>query len=326
MGTLALAYVLPTAAVFFIAAAVFSAVCVYLYKKINMERSIVIGMDINKKEQPKIAESAGVALLVPIWLGIFVLGMMPGFNAKVIMWGLVLSAFACIGFADDTRTKFVKKVMPWGIRSLPIAMVSLMFAYVYSPYPEWIIPIALFIAGAASFQNTFAGLNGWEVGSGLIISLAVSFLLMGTPYFLPAVILSGSVLGLLLFNAFPARVFPGDSGTLLIGSAVASLVALTGDMRIMALCFLMFLPHLFDFFALKMLTNRNDLSQSRNRPYRIMDDGRLAIPGQGGRKRYDFAKMIIRIFGPLEERRVVLIIWAVVALNCAAVLLLAGAL
>lgn len=311
---------------FFAGAAAVSAACVYAYRKINLQNSFVIGIDINKEGQPKIAESAGVSLLVPVWLGIFVLSMMPGFNAKVVMWGLLLSAFSVIGFADDTRPKFVRKALPWKIRLLPIAMVSLMFAYVYSPYPEWIVPIALFIAGAAALQNTFAGLNGWEVGSGLIISLSAAVLLIGTPYFMAALLLSASVLGLLAFNVFPAKALPGDSGTLLIGSGVASLAALTGDMRIMALCFLMFIPHLVDFFALKLLTNRSDLSQSRGRPYALLQDGRLAIPKYTGKTRYDFAKLIMGVFGPMREWQVVAVIWAAVALNCLAVLLLAGVL
>ncbi|MFH1224558.1 MAG: hypothetical protein V1676_02015 [Candidatus Diapherotrites archaeon] len=312
----------------FASAVAASFVAVDIYRRENEKRKIVIGIDINKRGKPRIAESAGIALLVPIWAGIFATGMMAGFNGEVVMWGLLLSVFAVIGFADDMKTKFVKKEMPWKVRALPIALISTMFAYVYAPAPAfWVIPVALFIAGLASFQNTFAGLNGWEVGSGFIISVASAALLWGTPYFGAAVILAGAVFGLLLLNLYPAKVFPGDSGTMLIGSAIAGLFVLTGNIMLMSVCTLFFIPHMVDFFLLKLPTARGDLTQAKAAPYKVRGDGRLEIPRYAdGKARYDFAKMLMRIFGPMKERQIVAIIWCVVALNCTAVLFFAGVL
>lgn len=307
----------------FALSAIVSFASVWLYRKINLKRKFIIGVDINKVGRPQIAESAGLALLVPIWLGIFLLMFLPGFNAKVVMWGLLLSAFAVVGFADDTKTKFVNKAMPWTVRALPVALISLMFAYVYPPSPEWIIPVALFIAGLAALQNTFAGLNGWEVGSGFIISLAAAYMLYGTPYFMACVILAGAILGMLALNIHPARVFPGDSGTMLIGSAIAGLFALTQDLTLMSLCALLFVPNAIDFILLKLPTSRGDLSQMRIAPYSVLKNGRLGIPKyEGGKVRYDFAKLIMRIFGESSERKIVAIIWLAVAVNATIVILI----
>jgi hypothetical protein len=80
--------------------------------------------------------------------------------------------------------------------------------------------------------------------------------------------------------------------------------------------FLCFLPHMVDFFLLKMVTNRKDASQHRQRPYKLLSSGRLTIPDYPDKKeRLDFAKLMMKIFGPLYEWEAVVIIWCIVLLN-----------
>jgi hypothetical protein len=82
---------------------------------------------------------------------------------------------------------------------------------------------------------------------------------------------------------------------------------------------------LIDFFLLKLISNRKDLSQQKFRPYKLLEDGRLGIPDYPDKKvRYDFAKLILRIFGPLKEWQIVLVIWLVVLINSLLVLQFAG--
>lgn len=286
---------------------------VFAWGKINRK---IVGIDINKLSQPKIPESTGVALLLPLWV---VLGIMlwQSFSLELLAFGLMVSGFAIIGFLDDTKTKWKSKVMPWMTRALPIAIISLAFAGIAMADLLWVVPVALFIAALASFQNTFAGLNGWQGGSGLIIALAVSVLLAGTGLETLSLALAAIILGFLAWNRYPCRVLEGDSGTLLIGSSIAGIIALTGRIELMAFSLLFYLPHMVDFFLLKMLTNRKDPSQHSLRPYRLLKDERLTIPEYpDGKARYDFAKFVIRVFGPLREWQIVAAIWIVVALNC----------
>jgi len=298
---------------FCIAVFVISVLSVFAWRKINTK---IVGIDINKPSQPKVTESAGVALLIPLWAVLAYL-LLQAFSIELLAFGLMVSGFSIIGFLDDTKTKWKSSVMPWMTRALPIAVISLAFAWIAAPSLLWVVPVALFIAALASFQNTFAGLNGWQGGSGLLIALAVAILLAGAGFQTLAFALAAIILGFLAWNRYPARVFEGDSGTLLIGSATAGILALTGRIELMAFSLLFYLPHLVDFFLLKMLTNRKDPSQQKIRPYRLLKDGRLAIPEYpDGKARYDFAKLIMRIFGPLKEWQIVAVIWAAVALNC----------
>jgi len=289
-----------------------SMLCVFAWSKLNRR---IFGIDINKLSQPKISESTGIVLLIPLWLAIAYFETQ-AFNIDFIAFGLMVSAFALIGFLDDTKHKWKTKAMPWASRALMIAIVSLIFAWIFAPSIWWIIPIALFIAGLASFQNTFAGLNGWQGGSGFIIAIAVSILLAGSAFFQLSIVLAAIILGFLAWNYYPARVLEGDSGTLLIGSAIAGLLVMNASIELMAFSLLLYIPHVVDFFFLKLLTNKKDPSQQKQRPYKLLKSGKLAIPEYpDGRERLDFAKLVIKVFGPLREWQIVLVIWIVVAAN-----------
>lgn len=293
---------------------------VYFYRKLVFKKDFIFGIDINKKDRRKIPESAGIALLVPLWVGIIYMSLTRAGAVNYVAWGALMSTFSVIGLMDDTRQKFMTKPMPWVVRALPVAFASLLFAANFTLDVLWVVPISLFIAGVASFQNTFAGLNGWEIGSGFIISCFVAYLLYPGYLFMPAVILCVSILALLLFNKYPAKVFPGDSGTLLIGAGIAGLMVLRGVLFETIVVALFFVPHIAD-ILLKAITNPKDMSQSKGRPYDILEDGRLSLPKE--RKfTYDFGKLILKIFGPLKEWQIVAIIWACVIVNCSVVLAL----
>jgi len=304
-------------AAFFITSFLLGVVAVRFVAAKNKKRGI-IGLDINKRKETRIPESVGIALLIPIWLCSIAFSLYYG-NPAGVYWAALVTLFAIVGFFDDTKPKFLSQTRRWRYRALLIAAISLGFSALFFSAPVELLLAALFIAGIASFENTFAGLNGWEVGSGFILSVFFGLVLLGFAYFPLAAVLAGSVLALLAFNAFPARVFPGDSGTMLIGSGLAGLMVLTRDIRLMSVAFLFFLPHIVDFFS-KILSNPRDPSQRKSKPYEILKDSRIAMP-RGKTRKYDFAKILIRILGPMSEKRIVLIIWAIVVLNCSVIYL-----
>jgi UDP-N-acetylglucosamine--dolichyl-phosphate N-acetylglucosaminephosphotransferase len=197
-------------------------VSILIVKKINFSNGIK-GMDINKPGKPELPESTGIALLLPLFVGVVSLIWVQGLW-ELLPWFILVAIFSSVGFLDDIKHKFASKTVPWASRALPIALSSIVFSVLYSVQIVWIIPLALFTAGSASLQNTFAGLNGWEIGTGFIISLATVYILWTTPFRWIAIILSASILALLLWNKYPAKAFPGDSGTLLIGSSLAGLM------------------------------------------------------------------------------------------------------
>ncbi len=308
--------------IFFVVIFLLSVWCVFIFGRAN-KRNKIIGKDINKLQQPILPEAAGAGMLVPLWVAVLsvIYFYMGEFNPFYFLFGLTVSGFCFMGLLDDTKHKFMVKTAPWLFRAVPIAFLALLFgvANFFSFGPVWVVLIALFVAGLASLENTFAGLNGWEIGSGFIISLFVTLIVsQGSDpnLILLALALNAMVLGLLFWNRYPAKVFPGDSGTLFIGSAIAALLVMNQRLDMIVLGFLFFVPHLVDFFGLKLLTNPNDVSQSKGMPYAVLPDGRLTIPKIGDGRKLDFAKLLMRVLGPMKEWQLVLIIWAIVALNC----------
>ena len=296
--------------------AIITVTAVFLYRKADLKKRWAIGIDINKKAKPEVCEGTGIAVLFGLVLVLGIYDFVSKSNGTLFALIALACVFAVLGFVDDTKQKFNSKPLSWAAKTLPAIIAALAFAFAFAPSMIWVIPTALFVAGLAGLQNTFAGLNGWQAGSGLIIAVATAFLLNGSWLFVPALILCGAILGFLFWNAYPARALEGDSGTLLIGAAIAGLLVLSGRKELLLLGFLFFVPHLIDFFALKLLTNRRDMTQSKFRPYKVLMDGRLGIPDYpDGKTRYDFAKLVIRVFGPMKEWKISAIIWTIVAIN-----------
>ena len=111
-------------------------------------------------------------------------------------------------------------------------------------YPIIIVPIA--IVGAANAYNLLAGLNGLEAGMGALILSALGYLawMQGQLWLVVLAAISVSALAaFLIFNWYPARIFPGDSLTYLIGALIA-IMAIMGNMERAAL--ILFTPYLIE--------------------------------------------------------------------------------
>ena len=89
------------------------------------------------------------------------------------------------------------------------------------------VPLTIiWIVGITNAINLVDGLDGLAAGTTLIVSVTIFFisvLKQNTSVAFLAVILAGTVLGFLRYNFFPARIFLGDSGSLLLGFSLAVL-------------------------------------------------------------------------------------------------------
>jgi UDP-N-acetylglucosamine--dolichyl-phosphate N-acetylglucosaminephosphotransferase len=97
----------------------------------------------------------------------------------------------------------------------------------------WIL-VPLTFAFLMNGVNIYAGFNGLEAGLGLITatSLGLSALILGSQEStLALLILSAVLLAFLRWNYSPAKIFPGNSGTYLIGAVLAAAI-IVGDIRI----------------------------------------------------------------------------------------------
>jgi phospho-N-acetylmuramoyl-pentapeptide-transferase len=167
--------------------------------------------------------------------------------------GVFGAAIACalLGFADD-YTKLVRR-RSLGLRArtklLVTIAISLGLWYVavheahvpsylelnYADYhvnlgPAFPVLIYLVVAGTTSAVNLTDGLDGLAAGCAAIVLLAyigITFLAGDYDMAMLAGCLGGACIGFLWFNAFPATIFMGDTGSLGLGGAIAGLAVMT---------------------------------------------------------------------------------------------------
>lgn len=167
--------------------------------------------------------------------------------------GVFGAALACalLGFADD-YTKLVRR-RSLGLRArtklavtiaislglwyvaryeanLP-AVLDLNFVdYHIDLGPAFPVLIYLVVAGTTSGVNLTDGLDGLAAGCAGIVLLAyvgIAFLTEESDMAMLAGCLVGACIGFLWFNAFPATIFMGDTGSLGLGGAIAGLAVMT---------------------------------------------------------------------------------------------------
>jgi UDP-GlcNAc:undecaprenyl-phosphate GlcNAc-1-phosphate transferase len=108
--------------------------------------------------------------------------------------------------------------------------------------PAWVLwPVSLlWIVGVTNAMNLIDGLDGLSSGIGAIISATLTIICWQAGQWIGVVIglaLFGALIGYLPYNFPPARIFLGDTGSLLIGYALA-LIALEGYRKAAFLAFL----------------------------------------------------------------------------------------
>ncbi|MGA7397405.1 MAG: phospho-N-acetylmuramoyl-pentapeptide-transferase [Solirubrobacterales bacterium] len=95
----------------------------------------------------------------------------------------------------------------------------------------YFVLVFLVIAGATNGVNLTDGLDGLAAGSSAIVLMtytAICFITVGQQDLaLLAVCLVGACVGFLWFNAFPASIFMGDTGSLGLGGAIGALAVMT---------------------------------------------------------------------------------------------------
>ncbi len=113
------------------------------------------------------------------------------------------------------------------------AIVHIPFTQMSFTMPVWLYVIFVFIVvlGTVNGTNLTDGLDG--LASSVTCVVAVFFILVtrsGAPGLEPINgMMFGSLMGFLLFNAHPAKVFMGDTGSLALGGWLSSLTLLIGD-------------------------------------------------------------------------------------------------
>ena len=145
---------------------------------------------------------------------------------------------ASIGLADDIlKVKWYTKF----ITQLVVSVILLFFIFRHFDYVTLFginfgsVPgsfiVLFFVIGVINAFNLMDGLDGLTSGLSLLVVTIIFLIGLDTDNKLLLIISSaliGSLLGFLKFNAFPARIFLGDTGALSLGLFIVILTVFTG--------------------------------------------------------------------------------------------------
>ncbi|HUH82777.1 MAG TPA: hypothetical protein VLX33_02730 [Nitrososphaerales archaeon] len=289
----------------------------------------ISGVDIHKLDRPTRAEMGGLAVLVAMAVSstIFVALDFAADGSSVLFAAVASTvAFAgLVGVADDI-VELSQKYKPFLIvlASSPLMAALWGRGGIFVPtignvdfgllYPLVAVPLA--ITTSANFANLLAGFNGLESGCAAISIGTMSYLSEITGH--PAVAIFGAIvtaayLGFLLLNWYPAKIFPGDSGTLIAGAALAA-IGLASGLEFEAV--VLSIPAAMD-FALKMM-NRNPFKQRH-----LLGNTTVRADGTLDPAPYPALVHAFMRVSPLKERDLVVSILAMQALFAAAAIIIA---
>ena len=191
----------------------------------------------------------GVFFVVAIILTTFCLG---NFSREVFSVLIGMLGFTFIGFLDDFfklvmkrslgLTEIQKLIIQFVISIVVIIFIELVvgtdLTYHLVPFVKnpvhfgWIIyPIVIFVMiGTANATNLTDGLDGLSSSVSIPVFLGLA-VISSSRY--PSVgvfslVFMASLMGFVLFNSYPARVFMGDTGSMALGGAIATICILNG--------------------------------------------------------------------------------------------------
>jgi UDP-N-acetylglucosamine--dolichyl-phosphate N-acetylglucosaminephosphotransferase len=272
----------------------------------------ITGKDMNKPDKPDIAEMGGIcvifgfvtAILLYVGLKTFYYGN-NGF-VPILACLCTILLITLIGVIDDILG-WRKGLAQWQkpLLTIPAAMPMMAINAGHSTmtlpllgtidwgilYPLMIVPLGIMVA--ANGYNMLGGYNGLEAGMGVIILSVLGFVAFLGDNAIATVLafgMAGALLAFLLFNWYPAQIFPGDTLTYSVGALIAC-VAVLGNLQKIAV--LLFIPYVLDFF-LPLRARFGVRAQAKPNP-----DGSLELPYD---KIYDTTHLAIAVLKKVKRK------------------------
>ena len=269
----------------------------------------ITGTDLHKPDKVEIPEMGGTAVLAGF--SISIIAAYYFYNSQGLLAGLgVVILVGAIGIIDGIRKlSAIQKVLSLSAVGILLIPYSDPVLLGYNLGMWYLVFVPIFFMFACNFTNMLAGFNGLEIGTGAIASLgmAVVAYLNGST---EGAVLSGTMFACLLaflyYNRYPAKVFPGDVGTLIIGAALFTTMIVS---KVELLGAVILLPYVTD-AALKYLS-AGVMTKESQTPTELKE-GKLHMP-EGSN--LSLARLFIRR-KPTTEPGVVWRVWAVEAVCC----------
>lgn len=240
----------------FIISVIAGIILVPLLKKIKASQSLSTYLEKKHKEKEGTPTMGGIIFIIPTILSIIILLLWDKieFSANLFIVMFVFLAYALLGFIDDFL--IIKRKNNIGLTEIQKLigqiLIAIIFFVIYmksgaQPVVEvytlgieinmgWFYGIFLLFMLVASSNavNITDGLDGLAGGLSLIAFLTFALISANSPAIegtsdiaVFCFVLVGSLLGFLVFNSRPAKVFMGDTGSLALGATLATIAIIT---------------------------------------------------------------------------------------------------
>lgn len=284
------------------------------------------GKDMNKPLEVYVAEAGGVWVSISVAFGILFfialniyLSGAYSYIVELMALSLLLFLASFLGFLDDIfgwkkGLRAVYRIMLMAPLAIPMVVIKAGYSTMDIPfigivnfglvYPLILVPIG--VLGAANAFNMVAGYNGLEASMGLqlmFFTLIYTYMNNVKPSFEASFIMLAAVAAFLIYNWYPARVFPGNSFTYGFGAYYASLVILGNFEKFGLMLFTMYFIELILF--IRGLIN----GVYKENYAKVKSDGTLDLPYD---KIYSVTHLAIKIQlmlrGKATEKGVVIVL------------------
>ena len=248
----------------FILATIFGLVAIPLLKKIKASQRINVYVE-NHQRKSGTPTMGGIVFIIPtIITTIFlILTNKIEFSVNLLIVLFVFISYSLIGFLDDYLS--IKKNKNEGLTQIQKLLlqfiVALIFYILYCKYTDansvleitllgirwnlgWFygIFILLLLVGSSNAVNLTDGLDGLAGGLSAIAFVAFGLISWGSYWIegyqdmgIFCFILVGAIMGFLVYNTNPAKIFMGDTGSLTLGATLATIAILTNHELSLAL-------------------------------------------------------------------------------------------
>lgn len=240
----------------FVLSLVAAVILIPLLKKLHVGQSVsklINERHLKKDGTPTIG---GLIFIIPTILIMLILYLRGSieFNSNLIILIFVFLTYGALGFIDDfLKVKYHNNNgLSIGVKFLLQTVIAVVFYIIYrnnggdsnlvisslgiNVSLGWAFGlfILLVLVGTTNAVNISDGLDGLAGGLSVVAIMAYGVIAWGSKWIsgyqeiaIFAFVLCGAILGFLVFNTHPAKVFMGDTGSLALGGALATIAILT---------------------------------------------------------------------------------------------------
>ncbi len=223
-----------------------------LLKKLRVGQKISIFVGDAHRKKEGTPTMGGLIFIIPTIVATLALIFMDkvSYTSNLGIVLLVFIGYACIGFLDDFLS--IRKGNNEGLTTYQKlfmqVLIAIGFFYIYmrsGGQTAWVVgtlhidlefgwlyglAILFILVGASNAVNLTDGLDGLSGGLSAFAFIAYALIALFAGYYDMGIfcfILIGSLLGFLMFNSYPAKIFMGDTGSLCLGATLATVAILT---------------------------------------------------------------------------------------------------